>query len=70
MPWKKIKFSKKPKVSTQFRIVENKTNCVQKLPEDELAVVSATKDYTSVEDRVMETDSKAVREFSHVLQTL
>ena len=36
-------------------------NCVQELPvpENELAIVSATKECTSVEDRVMETNSKA-----------
>ena len=39
--------------------------CVQELPENELAVVSATKECASAEpeDRVMETNSKAaVRE--------
>ena len=36
--------------------------CFQELPENELANVSATKEGTSVEDRVMETNSKvAVR---------
>ena len=37
------------------------TNCLQELPENELEIVSATKECTSVEpeDRVMETNSKA-----------
>ena len=35
------------------------TNCIQELPENELTIVSATKECTSVEDRVVETDSKA-----------
>ena len=34
-------------------------NCVQELPENELATVSATKEYTSVEGGVMETNIKA-----------
>ena len=32
---------------------------VQELPENELSMVSATKECTSVEDRVMESNSKA-----------
>ena len=34
-------------------------NCVQDLPENELANMSATRECTSVEDRVMDTNSKA-----------
>ena len=34
-------------------------NCVQELPENELTTFSATKDCTSVEDRVMRTNPKA-----------
>ena len=35
-------------------------NCIQELPENELvAIVSATKECTSVEDQVMKTNSKA-----------
>ena len=38
-------------------------NCVQELPENELAIVSATREHTSVVDQDMETNSKlAVRE--------
>ena len=36
-------------------------NCVQKLPGNEVAIVTETKENTSVEDRVIETNSKAVR---------
>ena len=43
------------------------TNCVQKLPENDLAIVSETKEFTSVENRVMETNSKAVRGSIHIL---
>ena len=39
-------------------------NCIQKLSESELAIVSATKEYKSVKDRVVETNSGAVREKS------
>ena len=46
------------------------TNFIQKLPENELAIVSKTKENTSVEDRVMETNSKAVRGLIHILPTL
>ena len=45
----------------------------QELPENELAIVSATKDCTSVEpeDRDMETNSKAaVRGLIHILSSL
>ena len=47
------------------------TNCVQKLPENEIAIVSATIEYTSVEDGVMdsETNSKAVRALIRILST-
>ena len=43
------------------------TNCVQILPENEPAIVSAMKEYmsASVEDRVMETNPKAV---THICQ--
>ena len=47
--------------------------CFQELPENELAIVSATKDCTSVEpeDRDMETNSKAaVRGLIHILSSL
>ena len=43
---------------------------MQKLSENELANVSATKEHTSVEDRVMETNFKTVRTLFHVLPTL
>ena len=34
-------------------------NCAQKLPENEQAIISATMEYTSEEDRDMETNSNA-----------
>ena len=34
-------------------------NCIQELPENELAIVSATRERTSVEDQDVETNSKA-----------
>ena len=34
-------------------------NCVQERAENELAIVSATRERISVEDRVLETNSKA-----------
>ena len=44
------------------------TNCVQELPENELAIFSAANECTSVEDRVLETNSKAaVRRLIHIL---
>ena len=47
------------------------TNCVQVLPENELAIVSAKKEYTSVEDEVMATNPKAaVRALILVLPSL
>ena len=46
-------------------------NCAQKLPENELALVSATMEYTSEEDRDMETNSNAaVRGSIHILPYL
>ena len=48
-------------------------NCAQELPENELAtrVFSTTRDPASVEERVLETDSKeAVRELVHILPSL
>ena len=66
MPWKSKFTEPKSEVScTNFLT----TNCVQKLPENELAIVSATNEYTSVEDRVMETNSKAVRGSIHFSDT-
>ena len=44
------------------------TNYVQELPENELAIVSATNECTFVEDRVLEANSKAVvRGLIHIL---
>ena len=62
MPWKFKTTETKSEVSNFHQIRMAKflmINCVQELPENELAVVSATNE--SVEDRVqvMETDSKA-----------
>ena len=51
-----------------FSLLDN-SNCVQKLPESELAIVSKTKEYTSMEDRGMETHPKAVRGLIHILPT-
>ena len=46
-------------------------NCVQELPENELAIVSATRERTSVVDLDMEINSKAaVRESIHILPFL
>ena len=46
-------------------------NCVQKLPENELVIESATMECTSEEDREMETISKAaVRGLIHILPYL
>ena len=43
-------------------------NCVQELPENKRGIVSATKEYTSVEDGVMQTNIKAaVRGLIHIL---
>ena len=45
-------------------------NCVQELPvpENEVTIVSSTKDYTSVENRVLETNTMAaVRGSVHIL---
>ena len=44
---------------------------VQELPDNELAIVSATKERTSYEDRIVETNSKAaVRGLIHILPFL
>ena len=46
-------------------------SCVQKLPENEQAIISATMEYTSEEDRDMETNSNAaVRGSIHILPYL
>ena len=46
-------------------------NGVQEQPENEVATVSATNECTTVEDRVLETNSKAeVRRSTHILRTL
>ena len=63
------------KVSNEhrFRLGANflTINCVQKLPENELAIVSPTAECTSEEDRDMETNSKAaVRGLIHILPYL
>ena len=61
-PWKPKITETKSEVSNQFRLCNfSTTNCVQKLPENEVAIVTETKENTSVEDRVIETNSKAVR---------
>ena len=46
------------------------TNCNQKLIENEIAIISATKEYTSVEDPVTGTNSKSVGNLIHILPTL
>ena len=60
---RKIKVKEtKSKVSNVYQIRLRKIKCVQEppVPENELAIVSATKECTSEEDRVsMETNSKA-----------
>ena len=43
------------------------TNWCKELPENGLAIAPATKEYTSVEDRVIETNSNLVRGFIHIL---
>ena len=46
-------------------------NCAQKLPENELALVSATRGYTFEEDRDIETNfNAAVRGSIHILPYL
>ena len=48
-----------------------KINCVQKLPENELPLVSETMEYTSEENRDIETNSNAaVRKLIHILPYL
>ena len=73
IPWK-LKFKitgKKSEVSINSGCTNYwTTNCVQKRPENELAIVSPTQEYTSVDDRVMETYFKAVRGLIHTLPTL
>ena len=66
MPWK-LNFTKTDSEVTINLGCANflTTICVQKLPENELAIVSRTKEPTSVEDRVKETNSKAVRGLIH-----
>ena len=47
------------------------TNCIQKLSENEVATVSAMNQaFVDSEDQIMETYSKEVRAFIHVLPTL
>ena len=52
-----------------MQLLDN-SNCVQKLPENELAIVSKTKEPESEEDRGMETNPKAVGGLIHILPTL
>ena len=56
----------------QFRLCKplDNSNCVQKLPKNEPSIVSKTEEYTSMEDRSMETNPKAVRGLIHILPTL
>ena len=63
MPWKFKIMETKSEVSYEHQIILGNfltIKCIQELPEHELvAIVSATKECTSVEDRVMESNSKA-----------
>ena len=77
-PWFPLLVPKKFKVKDTKSKVSN-LNCgpsltingVQDLPKNEVATVSATNECTSVEDRVLETNSKAaVRRLAHILRTL
>ena len=71
IPWKSKIAETKPEVSINSGCANFlTTNCVQKLPEDELAIVAKTKECTSVEDRVIELTSKAVRGLIHILPAL
>ena len=42
-------------------------NCVQELPENELAIVSATNECISVEDRVVEKKKKGCKIVNNIL---
>ena len=61
MPWKFKVTEVKTEVSIDNEHCPNflTIDCVQDLPINELSIVSTTKECTSVEDRVMETNSKA-----------
>ena len=77
-PWFPLLVPKKFKVKDTKSKVSNldcgpslTINGVQELPENEVATVSATNKCTSVEDRVLETNSKAaVRRLTHIHRTL
>ena len=62
MPWKFKVTETNTEVSNKycanFKFLT--INCVQNLPTNELSIVSTKKECTSVEDRVVETNSKAV----------
>ena len=62
MPWKFKVRETNTEVSNEhyanFKFLT--INCVQDLPTNELSIVSTKKECTSVEDRVVETNSKAV----------
>ena len=60
----------KSEVSIDSGCANSLTNrCVQNSPENQLAIVSAEKDHTSVKDRVMEAKSEAVRGLIFILPT-
>ena len=59
MPWKFKVTETKTEVSNEHCANFLTINYVQDLPKNELSIISTTK-CTSVEDRVMETNSKAV----------
>ena len=77
-PWFPLLVPKKFEVKDKKSKVSNldcgpslTINGFQGLPENEVATVSATNECTTVEDRVLETNSKArVRRLTHILRTL
>ena len=60
MPWKFKVRETNSEVSNEHCANFLTTNCVQDLPINELSIVSTKKERTSVEDRDVETNSKAV----------
>ena len=62
MPWKFKVTESNTEVSNESEHCANflTINCVQDPTKNELSIVSTTKECTSVEDRVVETNSKAV----------
>ena len=60
MPWKFKVTETNTEVRNEHCANFLTINCVQDLPTNELSIISTKKECTSVEDRVVETNSKAV----------